>query len=388
MIIPSTRWLALDYFTYFFAYGIFLPFIAIWLNGEGLEADIIGILLAASLTARFIGSLMIAPIVKRAYHLITTLRLFAGLTLLFAVGFTVSSHWLWLLFIMLAFNLFFSPMIPLTDALAATWQKQLTFDYGKSRVWGSIAFIISASWIGYLANSGGHKIIIYALLVSIIIMLLTMLLQPTVMPKATYRQIANTTISLKQLLADSSVWRFLLCITLLQASHAAYYGFSSIYWQQVGYSDGIIGLLWSLSIVAEVIVFTFSHVLFRHWQVSGLLLLSASCAVVRWGLMAYFTTLPILIVSQLLHSGTFTVCHLAAMRFISARSEGEIIPLQAFYSAFGLGGGLALVTIVVGFVYEHLPFHHNWVFWLMVLIAIPAQFIRPNKKITSLNSME
>ncbi|WP_181994452.1 MFS transporter [Arsenophonus endosymbiont of Bemisia tabaci] len=98
--------------------------------------------------------------------------------------------------------------MPVTDALAATWQKKLTFDYGKLRVWGSIAFIISASWIGYLANSRRHKIIIYALLVSIIIMLLTMLLQPTVMPKATYRQIANTTISLKQLLADSSVWRF------------------------------------------------------------------------------------------------------------------------------------------------------------------------------------
>lgn len=93
-------------------------------------------------------------------------------------------------------------------------------------------------------------------------MLLTMLLQPTVLPKATYRQIANTTISLKQLLLDSSVWRFLLCITLLQSSHAAYYGFSSIYWKEVGYSDAIIGLLWSLSIVAEVIVFTFSYVLF------------------------------------------------------------------------------------------------------------------------------
>lgn len=130
---------------------------------------------------------MIAPIVKLAYYLITTLRLFAGLTLLFAVGLTVSSHWLWLLFIMFAFNLLFSSMIPLTDALAATWQKQLTFDYGKLRVWDSISFIISASWIGYLVNRGKHKIIIYALLVSIIIMLLTMLLQPTFMPKATYR---------------------------------------------------------------------------------------------------------------------------------------------------------------------------------------------------------
>lgn len=379
MIIPSTRWLALDYFTYFFAYGIFLPFIAMWLNGEGLEADIIGILLATGLSARFIGSLMIAPIVKGSRHLITTLRLFAGLTLIFAIGFIVSSNWLWLLFIMLAFNLFFSPMVPLTDALAASWQKQITFDYGKVRAWGSLAFIISASSMGYLANNWGHKIIIYALLASIVIMLLTMLLQPTVLSKATYRQIANTTISLKQLLLDSSVWRFLLCITLLQSSHAAYYGFSSIYWKEVGYSDAIIGLLWSLSIVAEVIVFTFSYVLFRHWQASGLLLLAASCAVIRWSLMASFTALPILIMSQLLHSGTFTVCHLAAMRFISARNEDEIIRLQAFYSALALGAGLAIVTIVVGFVYEHFPFHHNWVFWLMSLIAIPALFIRPRE---------
>ena len=379
MIIPSTRWLALDYFTYFFAYGIFLPFIAMWLNGEGLEADIIGILLATGLSARFIGSLMIAPIVKGSRHLITTLRLFAGLTLIFAIGFIVSSNWLWLLFIMLAFNLFFSPMVPLTDALAASWQKQITFDYGKVRVWGSLAFIISASLMGYLANNWGHKIIIYALLASIVIMLLTMLLQPTVLPKATYRQIANTTISLKQLLLDSSVWRFLLCITLLQSSHAAYYGFSSIYWKEVGYSDAIIGLLWSLSIVTEVIVFTFSYFLFRHWQANGLLLLAASCAVIRWSLMASFTALPILIMSQLLHSGTFTVCHLAAMRFISARNEDEIIRLQAFYSALALGAGLAIVTIVVGYVYEHFPFHHNWVFWLMSLIAIPALFIRPRE---------
>lgn len=307
-------------FHLFFCLWHFLPFIAIWLNGEGLEADIIGILLAAGLTARFIGSLMITPIVKGSSHLITILRLFADLTLMFAVGFTVSSHWLWLLFIMLAFNLFFSPMIPLTDALAASWQKQLTFDYGKVRIWGSIGFIINA------------------LLVSIIIMLLTMLLQPHVIPKATYRQLTNSNISWKQLLTDSSVWRFLLCITLLQASHAAYYGFSSIYWQEVGYSDSIIGLLWSLSIVAEVVVFTFSSVFFRHWQMSRLLLLSASCTVIRWGLMASFTALPILIISQLLHSGTFTVCHLAAMRFISARSEDEIIRLQVFYSALGLGG--------------------------------------------------
>lgn len=42
MVIPSTRWLAIDYFTYFFAYSIFLPFWPIWLQGEGIDAEMSG----------------------------------------------------------------------------------------------------------------------------------------------------------------------------------------------------------------------------------------------------------------------------------------------------------------------------------------------------------
>ncbi|XNM54671.1 hypothetical protein ACLK1Z_14675 [Escherichia coli] len=29
-------------------------------------------------------------------------------------------------------------------------------------------------------------------------------------------------------------WRFLACVCLLQGAHAAYYGFSAIYWQAAG----------------------------------------------------------------------------------------------------------------------------------------------------------
>lgn len=37
MALHSTRWLALSYFTYFFSYGIFLPFWSVWLKGLGLR---------------------------------------------------------------------------------------------------------------------------------------------------------------------------------------------------------------------------------------------------------------------------------------------------------------------------------------------------------------
>ena len=49
MDLHSTRWLALGYFTYFFSYGIFLPFWSVWLEGLGLTPETIGLLLGAGL---------------------------------------------------------------------------------------------------------------------------------------------------------------------------------------------------------------------------------------------------------------------------------------------------------------------------------------------------
>lgn len=74
MVLQSTRWLALGYFTYFFSYGIFLPFWSVWLKGIGLTPETIGLLLGAGLVARFLGSLLIAPRVSDPSRLISALR--------------------------------------------------------------------------------------------------------------------------------------------------------------------------------------------------------------------------------------------------------------------------------------------------------------------------
>lgn len=404
MVIPSTFWLGLGYFTYFFSFGIFLPFWAAWLKGEGIEPSMIGILLGVGLVARFIGSLVISPRVKDPSKLIKALRFLSLLTLLFAVGFVFGSHWLWLFFVMIGFNLFFSPLVPLSDALAGTWQKQFIFDYGKVRVWGSIAFIISSALTGILMSASGinfsissldigwsmsfdslngwigkdmfgtHHIILAFLIFSITVMLLGMMLKPAIMPVGKEKTTNTNTVSFKELLSEKSVWKFLVCVTLLQAAHAGYYSFGTIYWENAGYSPSTIGYLWSLGVMAEVLVFTFSKQLFRRWSARNLLLLSGICGVIRWGLMGISTELPVLIIIQILHCGTFTVCHLAAMRFIGARKENEIIRLQATYSALAMGGGIAVMSVIAGFMYEHIS---NGIFWVMALVALPALFLRP-----------
>lgn len=373
MVLQSTRWLALAYFTYFFSYGIFLPFWSVWLKGTGLNPETIGILLGAGLAARFLGSLLIAPRVNDPSRLINALRVLALITLIFALAFWAGTHVAWLMVIIIGFNLFFSPLVPLTDALANTWQKQFPMDYGRVRVWGSIAFVIGSAVTGKLVSEFDYRAILAMLTLGVASMLLGMLLRPAIMPAGESRvQDATGWQAWRELMAKN--WRFLACVSLLQGAHAAYYGFSAIYWQEAGYSASLVGYLWSLGVVAEVVVFTLSNRLFRRFSARDLLLLSAVCGIVRWGLMGWTTELAWLIVVQILHCGTFTVCHLAAMRYIAARKGSEVIRLQAVYSAVAMGGSIALMTIFAGFLFQHL---HQGLFWVMALVAVPALFLRP-----------
>ena len=43
--------------------------------------------------------------------------------------------------------------------------------------------------------------------------------------------------------------------SLVQASHAVYYGFATIDWQGASYDGSVIGALWALGVVAEIALF-------------------------------------------------------------------------------------------------------------------------------------
>ena len=62
------------------------------------------------------------------------------------------------------------------------------------------------------------------------------------------------------------------------------------------------------------------------------------------------------------------------MRFIAARQGQEVIQLQAVYSALAMGGGIAVMTVIAGFLFEH---WQGGVFWVMAAVAVPALFIQP-----------
>jgi PPP family 3-phenylpropionic acid transporter len=121
---------------------------------------------------------------------------------------------------------------------------------------GLDCFVIGSALTGKLVSLYDYRAILLMLSLGIASMLLGMLLKPSVMPQGNPPAGSGRLAAWLTLVRQS--WRFLACVCLLQGAHAAYYGFSAIYWQEAGYSASAVGYLWSLGVVAEVVIFALS----------------------------------------------------------------------------------------------------------------------------------
>ncbi|ASM96479.1 3-phenylpropionate MFS transporter [Vibrio vulnificus] len=374
MFKPSPYgWISQYFLGFFFAYGVYLPFWSLWFKEQGVSSTDIGLLVGIGLATRCVANMVITPRIHKAEHIMPALRWLSFAALIF-VGFhffTGGSFWLMALATVL-FNLCCGPVVPLSDALANYYARLKMLDYGRTRLWGSIAFIAGSTVVGYLISLYGTDMILYTALVGVFVSLLLSMRSANVMP-VTRSEHHSERPKLTQLLTDGPVVKFLLLAALIQGSHAAYYSFSAIYWQQAGHSEEIIGYLWSLGVVSEVAVFALSKRLFAGWSLRALFVAASIGVMLRWGITASTTLLLGLVLVQLLHGVTFAMAHIAAIQYIQNSEEHKMVALQALYNALPLGAFIAAMTAFSGWGFE------LWganVFWVMAAMGLVALFIK------------
>jgi PPP family 3-phenylpropionic acid transporter len=154
----------------------------------------------------------------------------------------------------------------------------------------------------------------------------------------------------------------MLIAALMQGSHAAYYAFGSIHWQALGFSAGVIGLLWAWGVVAEVALFMWGRGLVERLGVRGLILLASGAGLLRWPIMAVSESLPPLIVAQALHALTFGAMHLAAIKLLQERVPGSLGGTAQTLLGAAVGAMTTLLTLACGPGYAALG---AGIFWAM-----------------------
>ena len=128
---------------------------------------------------------------------------------------------------------------------------------------------------------------------------------------------------LRHVLSRRVVVSLLLVCFLVQASHGPYYAFFSIYMERFGYSTALIGQLWALGVLAEIIIFLLVPMLLPRFGARTLLLAAIMLTTLRWLLTAlYPDRLGVMVFSQTLHAASFGLYHAVMIALIHSLFVG------------------------------------------------------------------
>ena len=140
----------------------------------------------------------------------------------------------------------------------------------------------------------------------------------------------------------------------MSIAHGTLYAFFTLHLQRLGYGGSLIGVLWTLGVLAEIAVFLLLPTLFRRYALSTILMLSAACGVLRFLAIAWLADwLLLLVAAQVLHAATFGSFHAAAVAAVQrVFPSGAHARGQALFSSIGYGAGGALGTVLAGWAWQ------------------------------------
>lgn len=325
--------------------GIQLPFFPLWLEARGLDAQAIGTVLAVPIAMRIIA----VPLLSRAVDRCGDLRL-GLITAACAgtVGFTTVGFAYGFVPILLAVALasfLSSPLTSLADAYALRGLAARQQVYGPVRLWGSAAFIAANIGAGLLLAVVTANELIWLIVAAFALLSLTSFLlrplAPSAGPAAPHAAAHHW--------GSPGFFRIAAAASLIQASHALYYGFSAVDWTGKGIATTSVGMLWGLGVAAEIVLFAISGRL--PLSPVAWLALGAAGAVIRWTAMAFNPPAALLPLLQGLHALSFGATHLGAVQFVArAAREGRAAAAQGDFATI-LAVGSAAATVLAGLLY-------------------------------------
>jgi PPP family 3-phenylpropionic acid transporter len=357
----ATR-LALFYGTMFGMVGTHLPFFTVWLKAVGIDAFWIGIITAVPPVTRFTILPFLTALAERRHAVRGAIVVTAFAT---ALGFCIlgTQHQPVLVFLAYAVTCcLWTPMVPLTDAYALRGVARHGLNYGPLRLWGSAAFVAGALGCGLLVDVIAAQNLIWVIAsVAALGAFVGLGLQPLGTPKP----VANIHHGAAALLRDPGFLAIIVTSALIQGSHAAYYIFASIAWQQAGLGGLTIAGLWSLGVIAEIVVFALSP-RFTLPPVM-LVVIAALSAVARWVITAQEPPLAILAAVQLAHGLTFGLTQVGTMMLLVGYVPAHVMARGQGYLAACSGIVSSSVSILSGAIYAQ---YGQGVYYVMAAMAL------------------
>jgi PPP family 3-phenylpropionic acid transporter len=345
--------------------GVSLPFISPWFKAHGLTGAEIGVVLGAPMLARLVTGPLIA-VWADSFKLRRTpiaILCLATVAAYLAIGFSRGlAAWLALWFVGATA---LGATGPLIDVMSLRRARKEGFTFAWPRGVGSATFVIANVIMGWLltrqssdavASDGRSTDVVLVWITAAAAA--TALAAAFALPREPVDDAgpvsrAERFQGLGRLVGDPLFMTAILSVSLIQAGHAFYYGFSSLIWKAAGLPDTVVGLLWGTGVVAEIVFLWFLEPWRRRMGPWRMLMISGVGAVVRWTALAFAPPLWLLWPLQLLHGLTFAACYIAGLQIVERLSPPQAHSAgQTLNSALSGGVLIGLATIASGALYD------------------------------------
>jgi PPP family 3-phenylpropionic acid transporter len=343
--------LAAYYFAFFAHAGAYVSYFSLYLAGRGMSAGEIAFAMAMPQAARVVapglwGWLADAWGARHAgaRKAIVVFSAFAMLAGFVALPLLDSPQAIALA--LLALSFLSAGASPLVEAMTFAAIEGRAGRYGPIRLWGSIGFILAVLGTGaWLDRSGAGA------LAGILIGLAAATCAVSLaLPQGAAASAPQAGEQLRPLLLRPGVLAFFGACFCMTAAHGTLYVFYSIYLEDAGYSKTLIGALWTVGVLAEILLFSRLPQVMRRFSLRALLLASFACAVLRFPAIGWgVDSLALLAAAQLLHAATFGIFHAGSVAMVHRLFPGALAARgQALYSSIAYGLGGAAGSLVAG----------------------------------------
>ena len=325
----------LGYVALYTAVGALFPYIPVYYSSLGLDLGAIGLLAAIFSAAGMLGSPLWGAAGDRLGSSRAVLLIPAALAAL-AFGALALTRTTWVVAIAAATASFgMAGVGPVLDARALETVQDDRSRFGRLRVWGSISFIASALFVGWLADWAGMR--------SLFIVLIPALLVTGIVGLGLRSRSDEPTLprlgSLAAVFRSSLLMRFVAAALVVWTANSAINAFFSVYLVRIGAPSTLVGWAWAIGAAVEVPLMFAFPVLSRRLGLERLIVIGAAFFVARAAAVTLVTDPVLATFTMALHGAAFSLMLVGCVAYVSRHApSGAAASAQGVLSAmiFGL----------------------------------------------------
>jgi len=337
------------YFVYFAVIGALAPYLPLYLRALGYSEFWVAVMFAIHMLMKIVGPTAwgyltdyqqsVMPLARWA-NLISALSF--GLLPLAKGDFAIAT-------LIAVFSFFLHAFLSSLEVVTLAHLGHENRRYTLVRVWGSVGFVVAAMGYGLMLQS--LPILDFPWLLTPVFVLLWWI--SLLIPEGRVDHQQAISGSFHSQLKQPLVVGFFAILFLLHLSHGPYYAMYSLHLDALGYSSKSVGILWSLGVLAEVLVFLIMPKLLSNFGARPLMLWAIALAALRWLITATLADQPLWAgLAQLQHAASFGIAHAVAILYVAAFFPGAMQGRgQGFYSAITFGAGGTLGSLLAGWVW-------------------------------------